>query len=126
MFNYAKEKMQTCNLCIVRDQSPLINDKYDGNYMLAGGFSFFGVYAYTMWKWSYIDGDVDFDGKVSMSDIVAVVTAFGSNFWKQNWNFWCDVSASKAGWRDSTIKMDDIVAVVSNFGKVGMRWQPPT
>ena len=126
MFNYAKEKMQTCNLCIVRDQSPQINDKYDGNYMLAGGFSVFGVYAYTMWKWSYIDGDVDFDGKVSMSDIVAVVTAFGSNFWKPNWNFWCDISASKAGWRDSTIKMDDIVAVVSNFGKVGMRWQPPT
>ena len=124
MFNYAIDKMLTCGFCD-DFQVPLINDRYNGNYTLAGGFSVFGVYAYTMWKWSYIDGDVNFDGKVSMSDIVAVVTYFGNYFGTQNWNFWCDVSAQQAGWRDSRISMGDIIVAVSNFGKTSIPWQQP-
>jgi ABC-type transport system substrate-binding protein len=100
-----------------------------------------GVYAYTLWKWpmtdtvgaeGYFVGDVNFDGKVSMDDVVAIVDAFGSYAVKggmpimhPKWNFYCDVDDSPCyRWRDHKIDMGDIVNCLNNFGKTSIKWHP--
>jgi len=100
-----------------------------------------GVYAYTLWKWpmtdtvgaeGYFVGDVNFDGKVSMDDVVAIVDAFGSYAVKggmpimhPKWNFYCDVDDSPCyRWRDHKIDMGDIVNSLNNFGKTSIKWHP--
>jgi len=100
-----------------------------------------GVYAYTLWKWpmtdtvgaeGYFVGDVNFDGKVSMDDVVAIVDAFGSYAGKRGmpimhpkWNFYCDVDGNPFNtWRDRKIDMYDISAALDNFGKRSIPWHP--
>jgi len=101
-----------------------------------------GIYAYNLWKWpmtttagaeGYFVGDVNFDGKVSMDDIIAIVDSFGSYSGKQGtlvfhpkWNFYCDVDDSPMyRWRDRKIDMGDIVNAIANFGKTSIPWQQP-
>jgi len=91
-----------------------------------------GVYAYTLWKWNYIPGDVNRDGKVDMIDIGLLCDAFGTYGWQYDrpphpkWNFWCDQDGCpQDGWRDNKIDMRDIVIACSNFGKSIEPWYPP-
>ncbi|MEM3459539.1 MAG: PKD domain-containing protein [Candidatus Bathyarchaeia archaeon] len=58
------------------------------------------------------NGDVDGDGKVSMSDVVIVVSAFGSTPSKPNWDPRADID------QNGRVDMTDVMIVVSNFGKV--------
>jgi peptide/nickel transport system substrate-binding protein len=102
-----------------------------------------GLYAYDHWKWpmtstpgaqGYFVGDVNFDGKVSMDDIIAIVNAFGSYAGAggmpvihPRWNFRCDVDDTPYyRWRNRKIDMGDIVTALSNFGKTSQAWTPPT
>jgi peptide/nickel transport system substrate-binding protein len=92
-----------------------------------------GIFAYNIWKWTYQKGDVNYDGKVSMTDIVTVVNSFGSYAYKDKtfafhsrWNFHCDIDDSpRYRWRDQKIDMGDITQICSNFGKTSVLWQPP-
>jgi len=98
-----------------------------------------GVYAYDMWKWpmtetvgaeGYFVGDVNFDGKVSMDDVIAIIKSFGSYAGKagmpiihSKWNFYCDVDdMPKYRWRDRKIDMGDIVNCLARFGKTSIPW----
>lgn len=100
-----------------------------------------GLFAYDIWKWpmtetvgaeGYFVGDVNFDGKVSMDDIIAIVNAFGSYAGKggmpvfhPRWNFYCDVDDSpRYRWRDRKIDMGDIVNAIARFGKTSKPWHP--
>jgi hypothetical protein len=58
-----------------------------------------------------LTGDVDDNGRVDMSDIVAVCDAFGSKPGKPNWNTNCDLDL------DNKVTMGDIVIALDNFGK---------
>lgn len=92
-----------------------------------------GTYAYPMWKWEYLKGDVNHDGKVSMDDIIILVDAFGSYCGKRcthvvhpRWNFHCDMDCSPMHyWCDRKINMGDIVNAIADFGKTSQPWQPP-
>lgn len=92
-----------------------------------------GIFAYNIWKWDYMKGDINYDGKISMTDIVTIVDSFGSYTYKDKtfavhsrWNFHCDIDDSpRYRWRDQKIDMGDIVGALPNFGKIGVPWQPP-
>ncbi|MEM3699420.1 MAG: ABC transporter substrate-binding protein [Candidatus Bathyarchaeia archaeon] len=91
------------------------------------------VYAYNLWKWEYIRGNVNCDDKVFMDDILAIIDAFGSYYGKaglpkfhQRWNFRCDIPGNpRETWTDRKIDMYDITAALDNFGKTQTPWQPP-
>jgi hypothetical protein len=102
-----------------------------------------GFYAYNKWKWptlpddgvpvpgpeGYWVGDVNFDGKVSMTDIMADVASAFSFYGKEGmptfhprWNFYGDVDdVTQYRWRDRKITMGDIVKIISNFGKTSTK-----
>jgi ABC-type transport system substrate-binding protein len=104
-----------------------------------------GIYAANKWKWpvttmpgsdGYFVGDLNYDGRVTMDDIIAVVAAFGSYAGKQGmpvfhsrWNYHCDVDLTQGftslGSRDRKVDMGDIVTTVSTFGKTSLMWRPP-
>jgi ABC-type transport system substrate-binding protein len=85
------------------------------------------------WKWLYLNGNVNFDNKVDMADIVAILDAFGSYYGKggvpvihPKWNFYCDVIGNPAsGWKDGKIDMYDVTQACDNFGKTQAVWTPP-
>jgi hypothetical protein len=56
-------------------------------------------------------GDVDGDGKVDISDIYAIVCAYGSSLGQSNWNPYCDLN------HDGKIDVADIYIACQNFGK---------
>ncbi|MCL6578552.1 MAG: hypothetical protein K6T73_04085, partial [Candidatus Bathyarchaeota archaeon] len=109
------------------------NPLYGASLTCINGFSLLPVYAYPLWKWRYIVGDVNFDGRVTMDDIIAIVNSFGSYACKAGmpvfhpkWNFYCDVDDSpRYRWRDRKIDMGDIINALVNFGKTSIPWQPP-
>jgi hypothetical protein len=92
-----------------------------------------GIYAYKLWKWIYIRGDVDYNCKVNMGDIVIILAAFGSYIGKSGmpviharWNFHADIDGNPyesgplggdGGWRDRKIDMYDVSAALADFGK---------
>ena len=101
-----------------------------------------GIYGYDIWKWpmtgtpgteGYFVGDVNFDGKVSMDDIIAIIGSFGSYAGKlgmpvfhPRWNFFCDVDDSPMyRWRDRKIDMGDVVNTIAKFGKTSITWHWP-
>jgi len=57
------------------------------------------------------NGDVDGNGRVDMTDVIIVVTAFGSTPEKPNWDPRADID------NNGRVDMSDVVVVVSNFGK---------
>jgi len=59
----------------------------------------------------YIEGDVNHDGIVNMSDIDLCCNAFGSYPEQPNWNCHCDIN------EDGTVNMRDISIACSNFMK---------
>jgi ABC-type transport system substrate-binding protein len=91
------------------------------------------TFGYVHWKWEYIRGNVNYDDKVFMDDILVILDAFGSYYGKANipimhprWNFHCDVDGNPFdSWRDRKIDMYDITAALDNFGKTQTTWQPP-
>jgi peptide/nickel transport system substrate-binding protein len=90
-------------------------------------------YAYNRWKWEYLRGNVNYDDKVFMDDILVILDAFGSYFGKwglpvyhPRWNFHCDIPGNpRETWTDGKIDMYDITAALDNFGKTQTVWQPP-
>jgi ABC-type transport system substrate-binding protein len=142
----AKDSMEYCNCTKPpnHDQEPLINDKYPYDWGVItynlNDYSI-GVYAYNLWKWpmtetvgaeGYFVGDVNFDGKVSMDDVIAIINSFGSYAGKAGmpvfhpkWNFYCDVDDSpRYRVRNRKIDMGDIVNCLNNFGKRSIPWHP--
>jgi hypothetical protein len=92
-----------------------------------------GIYAYNIWKYNGIPGDVNRDGKVSMFDVIDVLLAFGSyygmfgpgtlpGFWpimNTRWNFYCDVIGTPQNeWTDRRINMGDIVTTLTHMFEV--------
>jgi hypothetical protein len=91
-----------------------------------------GIYAYNLWKYNAIPGDVNRDGKVDMSDVIDVNSkAFGSYYGQfgtggsflpimsATWNFYCDVIGTpRQEWTDRTINEADVVMVLTHFGQV--------
>jgi ABC-type oligopeptide transport system substrate-binding subunit len=92
------------------------------------------VYAYYLWKWDYLQGNVNFDDKVSMDDIMLTLSAFGSYSGKSGqpalsptWNFYCDQMGNPlSGWRDRKIDMYDVIVALNTFGKADTVWVPPS
>jgi hypothetical protein len=98
-----------------------------------------GLYAYWLWKYLYWRGDVDYDGKVNMGDIVYILDAFASYIGKggmpvihPRWNFHCDVDGNPyesgplfgdGGWRDRKIDMYDVGAALTDFAKSSSTWE---
>lgn len=90
-----------------------------------------GLYAYNLWKYNGIPGDVDRSGAVNMADVIDALKAFGSyygqfgsggGFWplmQARWNFFCDIIGTpRLEWTDRVINMGDIVTILSHFGQV--------
>ena len=90
-----------------------------------------GIYAYNLWKYNAIPGDVNRDGKVDMGDVIDALKAFGSyygqfgaggDFWpvmQSGWNFYCDVIGTpREEWTDRVVNMGDVVTILSHFGQV--------
>jgi hypothetical protein len=91
-----------------------------------------GIYAYNLWKYNAIPGDVDRLGSVNMEDVIDVLKAFGSydglnmtgGFWpimQARWNFYCDIIGTRNGteeWTQRTVNMADLVTILSHFGQV--------
>jgi hypothetical protein len=98
-----------------------------------------GLYGCWLWKWLYLRGDVDYDGKVTMGDVVYILDAFGSYIGKSGmpvihprWNYHCDVDGNPqesspapgdGGWRDRKIDMYDVTACLANFGRQRPTWE---
>jgi ABC-type transport system substrate-binding protein len=90
-----------------------------------------GIYAYNLWKYNAIPGDVNKDGKVGMSDVIDALNAFGSyygqfeaggGYWpvmNARWNFYCNVIGTpQEEWTDRKIDMGNIVTILSHFGQM--------
>ena len=126
-FKRAKKKMN------LTQQWPLLNDRYsfsDFRKIYSLATHAVGARAYGMWKWNYLAGDYNRDGKVDMIDIVLVCDAFGSYHdgitIHPKWNFWCDVDGKPhGGWQDLKIDMYDIVIACFHFGQQIEPWQYP-
>ncbi|MEM2702776.1 MAG: dockerin type I domain-containing protein [Candidatus Bathyarchaeia archaeon] len=59
-----------------------------------------------------IPGDVDGDFKVTMTDIILLIKAFGSKIGQSKYNPNCDIN------NDGIINMDDIMIALKSFGKI--------
>lgn len=80
-----------------------------------------GIYAYHLWKWYYLAGDVNYDGSIDMRDIGAIARAFGSHYTlplDTRWNFRCDLN------HDGKVDMKDIGSAARGFGKKSPVWSP--
>jgi hypothetical protein len=90
-----------------------------------------GIYAYNLWKYNAIPGDVNRDGKVDMGDVEDALKAFGSYYgqfeagggyrpvMQAGWNFFCDVIGTpREEWTDRKIDMGDVVTTLLHFGEV--------
>ena len=90
-----------------------------------------GIYAYNLWKYNGIPGDVNRDGAVNMADVIDALKAFGSYYGQfgagggfspviqARWNFYCDIIGTPLEeWTDRTVNMGDIVTILSHFGQV--------
>jgi ABC-type transport system substrate-binding protein len=94
---------------------------------------YFALFGYRCWKWEYLNGNVNYDNKVDMADIVAILDSFGAYYGKggiliihPKWNFNCDVDGNPApGWRDRKVDMYDVTQACDNFGKTQAVWTPP-
>jgi peptide/nickel transport system substrate-binding protein len=88
-----------------------------------------GIFAYNIWKWDYLKGDINYDGKVDIKDISSAAQSFGATYglsMHARWNFYCDVDdIPKYRWRDQKIDIRDIYLIAKDFGKIGTPWQPP-
>jgi peptide/nickel transport system substrate-binding protein len=92
-----------------------------------------GVYAYSIWKWEYKRGNVNYDHWVDLTDIVTIFIAYGTYGDKQGapvsharWNFRCDIDGNpQDGWRDRRIDIYDIAVTLDNFGQIDTVWTPP-
>lgn len=58
-----------------------------------------------------ITGDLNFDGKVDIIDIVTAAKAFGSSPGHSRWNSAADMN------KDNTVNIQDMVLIARNFGK---------
>jgi peptide/nickel transport system substrate-binding protein len=90
------------------------------------------IYAYNLWKWEYLGGDVNYDGKTSLEDITSILDSFGSTATPHGslssharWNFNCDIAGSEEGWRDRKTDLSDISVALDNFGEMEQTWTPP-
>jgi hypothetical protein len=61
------------------------------------------MYALAAW-------DIDFNGKVSLSDLVVLANAYGSKFGQPGWNIYADLDNS------GTIGLTDLVMLASHYG----------
>jgi hypothetical protein len=61
--------------------------------------------------WQVLAGDVNFDGKVDLDDIVKAALAFGSYPSHPRWNLIADIN------RDGKVDIDDLILIALNFGK---------
>jgi ABC-type transport system substrate-binding protein len=90
-----------------------------------------GVYAYNLWKYNAIPGDIARLGSVNMADVIDALKAFGSYYGQfgagggfspmiqARWNFYCDtIGTPREEWTDRTINMGDIVTILTHFGQV--------
>jgi ABC-type transport system substrate-binding protein len=99
--------------------NPLYPDYYDP-----------GIYAYNLWKYNAIPGDVNRDGSVNVADVVDALKAFGSydgefeagGFWpvlQARWNFYADIIGTpREEWTQRAVNMGDVVTILSHFGQV--------
>jgi peptide/nickel transport system substrate-binding protein len=97
-----------------------------------------GIYAANVWNWYYVPQalnetafpptsdclsfDINYDGKVNMSDIGVVAASFGAEYgppMHARWIFRCDLN------NDRKINMQDIGMVARYFGKTAVAWIPP-
>jgi hypothetical protein len=91
-----------------------------------------GIYAYNLWKYNAIPGDIARLGSVNMADVINTLKAFGSydgqfgaggGYWpimQARWNYYCDVlgSGGKEEWTQRTINMGTMVTILTHFGQV--------
>jgi hypothetical protein len=90
-----------------------------------------GIYAYNLWKYNAIPGDVNRDGAVNMADVIDALKAFGSyygqfeaggGYWpimQARWNFYCDIIGTpREEWTQRAVNMGDIVTILQHFGQV--------
>jgi hypothetical protein len=99
--------------------------------------SYSGNYVANIWKWFYtphaqldtvtnatanqLPCDVNYDGKIDMTDIGTTAASFGAVYgppMSAKWNFRCDFN------NDRKIDMKDISRVAKNFGKESPIWSP--
>jgi hypothetical protein len=90
-----------------------------------------GIYAYGHWKWNYLKGDINYDGRTDFGDITTILKAFASYANKAGsatvsfrWNFHCDIADSPHGWRDRKVDLKDILTALQKFGDEKGQWQP--
>jgi ABC-type transport system substrate-binding protein len=90
-----------------------------------------GIYAYNLWKYNAIPGDVAKLGSVNMADVIDALKAFGSydgqfeaggGYWpvmQARWNFYADIIGTpREEWTQRAVNMGDIVTILSHFGQV--------
>jgi branched-chain amino acid transport system substrate-binding protein len=68
------------------------------------------------WMYSLADVDLNWDGKVDMTDVDEAALAFGSYYGRSNWNVEADVSA------DGKVDIDDVVAITTKYGESAPTW----
>ncbi|MEM2293884.1 MAG: dockerin type I domain-containing protein [Nitrososphaerota archaeon] len=85
-----------------------------GNYTVYASVSYQGQYTRKTCTFKLIlVGDVDFDGKVDMTDVGLVLRAYGSKPGDPKWNPNCDFNG------DGKIDMTDVGIVLRNYGNYG-------
>jgi branched-chain amino acid transport system substrate-binding protein len=67
------------------------------------------MYALAAW-------DIDFNGKVSLSDLVVLANAYGSKFGQGGWNIYADLDNS------GTIGLTDLVMLAGHYGLTVPQW----
>jgi branched-chain amino acid transport system substrate-binding protein len=60
--------------------------------------------------------DINFDGKVSLADLVALAHAYGSKFGNVNWNISADLDINGA------VSLSDLVALATHYGLSAPLW----
>jgi hypothetical protein len=63
--------------------------------------------------------DIDFNGKVSLSDLVKLAHAYGSKFGDVNWNIYADID------NNAIVGLSDLVALATHYGQSVPQWPIP-
>lgn len=87
-------------------------DSFLGTYTTYVSTTYMDEQAFANTNFSLIlRGDVNYDGKVDMKDVITIIGKFGTSSSDPNWNPICDLNY------DNKVDMKDIVIVISNFAR---------
>ncbi|MGA3291107.1 MAG: dockerin type I repeat-containing protein [Candidatus Bathyarchaeia archaeon] len=90
-----------------------VTAKFTGSVTIGIHYGSLGGIPFHIFQSDPVLGDVNFDGKVNLADLVTIAKALGSTPGTPRWNPYCDLNG------DGKVNLQDLCIALHNFGKTG-------